>query len=265
MEYSVEDLSKLAKVSVRTLHYYDEIGLLAPAIRMESGKRCYLQEQFMRLMDIIFFKRLGFSLKKIESMLDLGNRDKRSLMIAKKEFLKKEINRMKGLMKSIDVMLDLSFKGENLNYNQIIKQFENFQKTAKEDKQSFLNEFGTVEDEEAKKLKKMSLKEQTKYFEDVFAKVDMASYSKKMNDCFQKLAEAIEKNKKEDSKEVQNLMKEYYDAVSMIFPMTKKKWIRMGVSIGEDKATYTKYAQLHPKFPEFLAKAIKIFGKSLKE
>lgn len=41
MEYSVEDLSKLAGVSVRALHYYDEIGLLKPAIRMRNGRRYY--------------------------------------------------------------------------------------------------------------------------------------------------------------------------------------------------------------------------------
>lgn len=64
MEYSVKDLCKLAKVSVRTLHYYDEIGLLKPKIRMENGRRYYSGEQILKLMDIIFFKKKGFSLKK---------------------------------------------------------------------------------------------------------------------------------------------------------------------------------------------------------
>jgi len=120
MEYSVEDVSKLAKVSVRTLHYYDEIGLLKPAIRMENGRRYYAQEQVLRLMDIIFFKKIGFSLKKIESMLNLGNKDKRSLLIVKKEFLKKELKRIKDSIQSIDITLEFYFKGENLNSNKVI-------------------------------------------------------------------------------------------------------------------------------------------------
>lgn len=64
MDYSVEDMSRLLKVSVRTLHYYDEIELLKPAFRMQNGRRYYGFEQLIKLSDIIFFKKLGFSLKK---------------------------------------------------------------------------------------------------------------------------------------------------------------------------------------------------------
>ena len=76
MEYKVEDICKLVKVSVRTLHYYDEIGLLKPYRRKESGSRIYSEAEVIKLVDIIFFKRLGFNLKKIGSMLNLGNKDK---------------------------------------------------------------------------------------------------------------------------------------------------------------------------------------------
>jgi DNA-binding transcriptional MerR regulator len=265
MEYSVENLSKLANVSVRTLHYYDEINLLTPAVRMENGRRFYDQQQVMRLMDIIFFKKLGFSLKNIESMLSLGNKDKRALMISKKEFLQKEIKRMEGLMKSIDVTLEFYFKGENLNYNQIIKQFELFQKTSKEDKQHFVKEFGSLEDEETKKLKNMSVADQKKHFEDLFAKADMKEYSKKMSGVMKKIIEAVESNKKEASKEVQDLMHEYYDSLSIVHPMSKKKWIAMGVNMTEYKEFYMAYAKMHPKLPEFLAKAVKIYGANLPE
>ncbi len=265
MEYSVEDVSKLAKVSVRTLHYYDEIGLLNPAVRMANGRRYYAQEQLLRLMDIIFFKKIGFSLKKIESMLNLGNKDKRSLLIAKKEFLKKGLKRIKNSIQSIDITLEFYFKGENLNSNKIIKQFENFQKTAKEDKQCFVEEFGKLEDEETENLKKMSVAEQMKYFEDLFGKIDKNQYSEKMTSCLQKLIEAIDNNKEEDSKEIQNLMEEYFKIIGMVHSMSKKKWLGMGVTIGENKDCYTMYSKMHPKLPEVLARAIKIYGDNLIE
>jgi MerR family transcriptional regulator, thiopeptide resistance regulator len=265
MEYSVEDVCKLAKISVRTLHYYDEIGLLLPATRMENGRRYYGEEQVIRLMDIIFFKKLGFNLKKIASMLNLGNKDKRALMIAKREFLEKEIKRIKELIKSIDVALEFYFKGENINYNQIIKQFESFQKTAKEDKQSFINEFGSFESEEAQKLKNMDIDEQIKYFQDLYKNVDVKQYSEQLTYCFKKLTEAIDANLKEDSKEVQLLMREYYNILSMLKPISKEKWLGMGITIGENKECYEMYAKMHSKLPEFLVKAIKVYSKNINE
>ena len=265
MEYSVEDVCKLTKITVRTLHYYDEIGLLTPAVRMENGRRSYGEEEVLRLMDIIFFKKMGFSLDKIKTMLNLGNKDKRSLMIAKKEFLQKEMKRIKDLTKTIDLTLEFYFKGENKNYNQIIKQFELFQNSAKEDKQTFLKEFGSIEDEDTKKLKNMSVEEQMEYFKDLYKNADMKLYGEKTVSCMKKIIEAIDGDLKEESKEVQALMKEYFETINMVHPMSKKKWLRMGITIGESKENYNMYAKMHPKLPEFLAKAIKIYGENLEE
>ncbi len=265
MDYSVEDVAKLAKISVRTLHYYDEIDLLKPFVRMSNGRRRYTQDQLLKLMDILFFKKLGFSLKKIKSMINLGNKDKKSLMLAKKQFLEKEIIRIKDLIKSIDMTLEFYFKGENLNHDQIIKQFELFQKTAKEDKKQFEKEFGNFEDYEVKQLKNMSLEEQQEYYETMMSKVDKEKYNKEVIANLKKLIQAIENNLKEDSKEVQNIMKKYYEIVNKISPMSKKKWLRMGVAISENRDIYTMYSKMHSKLPEFFANAIKIYGDNLDE
>jgi MerR family transcriptional regulator, thiopeptide resistance regulator len=259
MEYSVEDVAKLAKVTVRTLHYYDEIGLLTPSIRMANGRRVYAGEQILRLMDIIFFKKLGFSLKKIESMLNLGNKDKRSLMMSRKEFLQKEIKRIKDLIKSIDSSLEFYYKGENVNYAQLIKQFELFQKNTEQDKKCFVKKFGPLED------KKMNVTEQLKYYENMMSKVDRKLYVERISSCIKKLIGAIENNQKENSTEVKDLMKEYLEILSMICPISKKKWLGIGINISEDKDLYTLYANMHPKLPEFFAKAIKIYGQNLSE
>ena len=86
---------------------------------------------------------------------------------------------------------------------------------------------------------------------------------KKRPPCLNKLVEAIDHNLKEDSKEVQNLMREYFKIVGALYSMSKKQWLNMGVSIGENKEMYLLYAKMHPKLPEFLAKAIKIYGENL--
>lgn len=69
MEYTVQKLGKLAGVSIRTLRYYDEIGLLKPARISSSGYRIYGQQEVDRLQQILFYKELGVSLESIRDIV----------------------------------------------------------------------------------------------------------------------------------------------------------------------------------------------------
>lgn len=69
-EYSVKGLSKIAGVSVRTLHHYDKIGLLKPAIRTEARYRLYGENELLKLQQILFYKELDFSLNEIINILN---------------------------------------------------------------------------------------------------------------------------------------------------------------------------------------------------
>ena len=68
--YSVKKLSDLAGVSVRTLHLYDEIGLLKPSVRTSAGYRLYGERELLRLQQVLFYKELDFSLQEIAAILD---------------------------------------------------------------------------------------------------------------------------------------------------------------------------------------------------
>ena len=70
MEYTIRKLSKLAGVSTRTLRYYDEIGLLGPRSKNGSGYRIYGEKEVDKLQDILFFRELGFELKKIAVLIN---------------------------------------------------------------------------------------------------------------------------------------------------------------------------------------------------
>ncbi len=106
MKFTVATLAKLAGISVRTLHYYDEIGLLKPTFTNIKGYRFYENNELYRLQHIMFFKELGFSLKKIMSIMcspvflaqDLL-RDQKELLIAKKEKIELLINLIEKTMK----------------------------------------------------------------------------------------------------------------------------------------------------------------------
>lgn len=72
---SVHEVAELTGITVRTLHYYDEIGLLKPAKVTEAGYRLYDKADLRRLQTILLFRELEFPLKKIKSILDSPNFD----------------------------------------------------------------------------------------------------------------------------------------------------------------------------------------------
>lgn len=60
MNYTVKDIKEIAKISARTLHYYDEIGLLKPSFTTEAGYRIYNDKDLEKLQQILFFRNLTF-------------------------------------------------------------------------------------------------------------------------------------------------------------------------------------------------------------
>ncbi|MFC3928284.1 MerR family transcriptional regulator [Streptococcus caprae] len=77
---TVKEVSQLAGVSVRTLHYYDEIGLLRPAQVTDSGYRLYDDKALMRLQDILLFRELDVPLKKIAELMDSSQAVRQSVL-----------------------------------------------------------------------------------------------------------------------------------------------------------------------------------------
>lgn len=74
----IKEFADFTGVSVRTLHYYDEIGLLMPAfVDKTTGYRFYDEKSFLRMQEILFYRELDFSLKTIREILSSPNYDKK--------------------------------------------------------------------------------------------------------------------------------------------------------------------------------------------
>ena len=77
MKLHIKEFAEFTGVSVRTLHYYDEIGLLPPAfVDRSTGYRFYDEDSLLRMQEILFYRELDFSLKSIGEILSSPNYDK---------------------------------------------------------------------------------------------------------------------------------------------------------------------------------------------
>ncbi len=127
---TVKELSQLTGISKRTLHYYDEIGLLKPTLTTEAGYRLYNEEALYRLQQILFFRELDFTLKDILTILKNPNYNKDSLLDKQKELLILKRNRLDGLINLIerikkgeDILSFQEFSTEDID--EILKSMQN--------------------------------------------------------------------------------------------------------------------------------------------
>ena len=103
--HTVKQVARISGVSVRTLHHYDQIGLLKPASVGENGYRYYGREELLRLQQILFHRELGFSLEEIGRTLDAKGFDKVAALKAHRVRLEAEARRYRQLMRTIDETL----------------------------------------------------------------------------------------------------------------------------------------------------------------
>ena len=100
--YTVKQLARMSGVSVRTLHHYDEIGLLKPAFVGENRYRYYGRDELLRLQDILFHRELDVPLQEIARALDVGGRDRIKVLEGQRELLLDRVQRSRQLIKTID-------------------------------------------------------------------------------------------------------------------------------------------------------------------
>lgn len=105
----INEVAKLSGVSVRTLHYYDEIGLLKPT-KLENGYRVYTEDDLNKLQQILFYKFLNFKLSKILEILNEEN-DHLEILEKQRELVLKEKYRYEKILEVIDKTI-AEYKGE---------------------------------------------------------------------------------------------------------------------------------------------------------
>jgi DNA-binding transcriptional MerR regulator/quercetin dioxygenase-like cupin family protein len=102
MGYTVKQVATMSGVSIRTLHVYDEMALLKPAYTRPNGYRIYEEPQLLMLQQILFYKELGFELKRIKEILSQRKFEKVGALKSHRQVLEKNVTRTRLLIETID-------------------------------------------------------------------------------------------------------------------------------------------------------------------
>lgn len=99
---TVKEISKITGISIRTLRYYDEIGLLKPARVTEAGYRLYDVQELEKLQEILFYRELEIPLSDIKKIMENPEYDKQKALTVQKSLLERKRNRLNGIIELID-------------------------------------------------------------------------------------------------------------------------------------------------------------------
>lgn len=130
---TVGAISRLAGVTVRTLHHYDEIGLVVPSGRTEAGYRTYGRKEIERLQEVLFFRELGFALEGIREIVERSDYSRAEALDRQRELLESRIERMLGMIDAVERAARSERRGIQMPTEEMLDVFGDFDPTEYEE------------------------------------------------------------------------------------------------------------------------------------
>lgn len=246
---NINEVSEIVGVSIRTLHYYDKIGILSPCRNPENGYREYDHADMDKLQQILFFKECGFPLAKIKKLLDRPDFDGEKAFEIQKKYLLHEQKRINSMLKTLEKSIQ-NMKGE-IQMSQKEK-FNGF---------DFTN---NPYEKEARKLWGDETVDKSNAFIANLSEDEQNSIAKGMDDLFTELATI--RMEYPNSETVQKAMEKMYNHFNSNFGYNYSLEAFAGVGqlyISDERFTKNidKYGE---GLSKFLAEAMKIYAESQK-
>lgn len=241
MALTVKDLADRAGISRRTLHYYDEIGLLKPSAYGDNGYRYYLQEDALRLQQILFYRELDLPLDQIKNLLDQADFDRVAALQSHRAALRKRISRLQALIDTVDRTIQHEKGQSTMGIDEIFGGFSQEQVNQWEQQATEL--YG--EDEVAPSFalwnsyssaKKQQVMDEGKaIYSDLVGVMDHTP----------------------ESPEVQAVIKRWHQHLRYFYEPSVERLKGLGEMYATNMDFADKFRKMHPDLPEFLREAIR--------
>ena len=123
MARTVGEVAELANVTVRTLHHYDEIGLVRPSGRTDAGYRLYDEDDLARLQQVLFYRELGFPLDEIRELMADPGFDRGDALREQRKLLEAESHRLATMLAAVDAAIDAHETGTAMSEDEMFSPF----------------------------------------------------------------------------------------------------------------------------------------------
>lgn len=130
---TVGQVARQAGLTIRTLHYFDSIGLVVPSKRSEAGYRLYSRADIERLQEVLFFRELGFGLEEIKAILERPDYSRGRVLRRQRRMLEARAERINRMIAAVDLALEGERMNLNLSNEEMLEVFDGFDPTAYEE------------------------------------------------------------------------------------------------------------------------------------
>lgn len=240
----INEVAKLTGVTVRTLHYYDEIGLLKPSNITESGYRLYNEDELSKLQQILFFKELEFSLNEIKDIITNPDFDRIKVLKNQKELLIKKRKRIDNLI----TLVDSTLKGEN---NMSFKEFDmtEIEESMKEYAEEVQERWGNTQ------AYAQSRKRTSSYNKEQWAQIDA-----EVKGIFRTFADLSSQGLSPGSEQAQAAVKSWQNCISNHFYTCGDEMLAsLGMMYTEDERFRKNLDEFGDGTAQFMSKSIEIY------
>ena len=246
---TVSQVAEVSGVSVRTLHYYDAIGLLKPTDVGTNGYRYYDRPDLLRLQQILFYRQLGMSLDKVRNTLDAPGFELAGALLSHRKHLEDEIGRQHRLIQTIDdTIADLNGENEMSDADRF-KGFAPEKQAEYEDSLVDRYGHGAVERIETSRQRvgKMS-------------KAQMQAIQDEGDQVNKDLVTAIENGSGADSADVQAMIARHHAWVSHFWTPDAAAYAGLGQLYLDHPDFRAFYGKYDSRLVDFLAEAMQIYA-----
>ena len=247
--FTVKQLSKLAGVTPRTLHHYDEIGLLKPSRVGDNGYRYYGEESLLRLQQILFYRELDIPLDDIKKIVGRRDFDILGALQTHKDALNKQVTRLNRLIQTVDNTID------HLKGNKIMSEkglFEGF--TEEEEKQ--------YTEEAMQKYDPETVKASTKKWK-AYSDAEKKQILAEGKAVYVDLASNMSKGA--GSKEVQAVIARWHKHIQYFWSPNDAQLLGLADLYNEDARFRETMKKLHRNLAEFMRDAVKVYVEKRKK
>ena len=241
--YTVKQLSKLAGVTPRTLHHYDEIGLLKPTRVGENGYRYYGEEALLRLQQILFYRELDLPLEDIKKIMGRRDFDVMGALYGHKEALQKQIQRLNRLLETVDCTI------HHLKGNVPMSEKDFFEGFSEEEQEKYALEAEKLYDPE-------TVRESNRKWKSYSAarKEQIMSEGKAV---YQDMIAAMPKGA--DSPEVQAIVERWRKHMDYFWTPNLDQLLALANGYNDEPRFKANFDKMHPRLAEFTRDAVQVY------